>query len=76
MTKTLDENRRIAAEWIKKFEKRASENHALADKLHKKMEKLHIDTAATRERACATRKRVQAARIQDGKRSGRKRKAS
>ncbi len=54
MTKQ-DQERRLVADRVKKFEKTAREIHDMADTLHKKMEKLHLDTIATRERARAAR---------------------
>jgi hypothetical protein len=47
----LDKERRIVADRVKKFEKTAHEIHQMADKLHKKMEELHLETVGTRERA-------------------------
>jgi hypothetical protein len=42
----LDDNRKIVADGVKKFEKRGQEIHTMADKLHKKMEQLHREGAA------------------------------
>ena len=50
----LDKERRLVAERVKKFEKTAHEIHVMADKLHKKMEKLHRETIATRAHAKGT----------------------
>jgi len=55
----LDKERRLVAERVKKFEKTAHEIHVMADKLHK-MEKLHRETIATRERARKAREQAHA----------------
>lgn len=57
MTK-LDEERRIVADRVKKFEQTAHEISRMADKLHQKMEKLHLEGIATRGRARTTPKRA------------------
>lgn len=58
MTK-LDKERRLVADRVKKFEKTAHEIHQMADKLHKKMEELHVETIATRERARRAREQAE-----------------
>jgi hypothetical protein len=55
----LDKERRIVADRVKKFEKTAHEIHQMADKLHKKMEELHLETVATRERARKAREEAE-----------------
>ena len=55
MTK-LDKERKVIAERVKKFEQTTREIREMANTLHKKMEQLHLETAATRERARAARK--------------------
>lgn len=55
----LDKQSRLVADRVKKFEKTAHEIHQMADELHKKMEKLHLETIATRERARTARQNVQ-----------------
>ena len=66
----LDENRKMVADGVKRFEKKAQEIRTMADKLHKKMEQLHREAVAIRERARATRKNAEFATAQDRKRSG------
>ena len=61
----LDENRKIVADGLKKFEKRAKEIHTMADTLHKKMEQLHMEFVVIKERARATRKNAESATAQD-----------
>jgi len=51
----LDKDRRIVAEQVKRFEQAARDIQALADKLHKKMQVMHLETVAVRERARAAR---------------------
>ena len=58
MTK-LDKERRLVADRVKKFEKTAHEIHQMADKLHKKMEELHVETIAPRERARRAREQAE-----------------
>ncbi len=59
MTK-LDKERKVIAARVKKFEQTTHEIHEMADQLHKKMEQLHLETVATRERARTARKRTEA----------------
>ena len=68
----LDENRKIVADGLKKFENRAQEMHTMADKLHMKVEQLHMEAVAIRERARGTRKNTESATAQDRERSGSK----
>lgn len=56
----LENQRRLVVARVKKFEKTAHEIHDMADKLHKKMEKLHLDTIATRNRARTARENAEA----------------
>ena len=58
MTK-LDKERRLVADRVKKFEKTAHEIHVMADKLHKKMQQIHLETVATRDRARAAREQAE-----------------
>lgn len=58
-TSTLDENRKLVADRVKKFEQAAHEIHELADKMNKKMEELHMETVATRDRARAAREQAE-----------------
>jgi hypothetical protein len=55
----LDKERRLVADRVKKFEKTAHEIHEMADKLHKKMEQLHLETIATRDRARVAREKAE-----------------
>jgi hypothetical protein len=57
--KKLDKERKEVAIRVKKFEEAAREIRDLADKLHHKMEQLHLETIATRERARAARLNAQ-----------------
>ena len=59
MTK-LDKERRLVADQVKRFEKTTREIHDLADRLHRKMEKVHLETVATRERARVAREHAEA----------------
>ena len=56
----LDKERRLVANQVKKFERTAREIHEMADKLHKKMEQVHLETFATRERARTAREHAEA----------------
>jgi hypothetical protein len=56
----LESNSKTVADAAKKSEKKAHKIHAIADELHKKMEKLHMETIAAHERARATRKKLDA----------------
>jgi hypothetical protein len=55
----LDKERRMVADRVKKFEKTAHEIHQMADKLHKKMKEIHLETIDTRERARKAREQAE-----------------
>jgi hypothetical protein len=57
-------NSKTVADEAKKSEQKAHKIHAIADELHKKMEKLHMETIATRERAQAALKKRDARKSQ------------
>ncbi len=59
MTK-LDKQSRLVADRLKKFETTAHEIHQMAQQLHKKMEKLHREAIATRDRSGTARQNTQA----------------
>jgi|GraSoiStandDraft_45_1057281.scaffolds.fasta_scaffold455368_2 hypothetical protein len=48
-------------------EQKAHKIHEMADELHQKMKKLHMDTIAARERAHTTREKLKAVRSSIGK---------
>ena len=66
----LGENRKIAADGVKQFENPGI--HTMADQLHKKMEQLHMEAVALKERARATCKKAEFVTALDRKRSGSK----
>lgn len=56
----LDKQRRMVVESLKQFDRNSQEIHAMADKLHRRMQELHLETIAIRERARAARKSAEA----------------
>lgn len=63
----LSKNPEATVAQAQESEQKAHKIHAIADELHKKMEKLHMNTIAARKRAHATRERLKAARRSTGK---------